>query len=82
MPKSRIRRKDDKPAPAQKAVALGPSEDWVAPLMLGLFLAGLVWIVVYYVSGGDYPVPVFGNWNLLVGFGFITGGFVTATQWR
>ena len=84
MPKSRIRKKDDKPAQqiTPKAVSLGPSGDWVAPTMVGLFLAGLVWIVVYYVSSGDYPIPAISNWNLLVGFAFITGGFVTATQWR
>ena len=55
---------------------------WVAPLMLGLFLFGLIWIVIYYVSNGDYPIDKFDNYNLLVGFGFITGGFITSTQWR
>jgi hypothetical protein len=49
MPKSRIRKKDGKPAPAPKPVNLGPSAPWVAPLMMGLFLFGLVWIVIYYV---------------------------------
>jgi hypothetical protein len=82
MPKSRIRKKDDKPAPTPKAVNLGPSAGWVAPLMIGLFLFGLMWIVIYYVSSGSYPLPFLGNFNLLVGFAFITGGFVTATQWR
>jgi hypothetical protein len=50
--------------------------------MCGLFVTGLVWIVVYYLSSGAYPVPVISNWNLLVGFGFITAGFVTSTRWR
>ncbi|HZE67444.1 MAG TPA: cell division protein CrgA [Sporichthyaceae bacterium] len=82
MPKSRVRKKDDKPAPTPKSTNLGPSANWVAPLMVGLFMVGLLWIVIYYVSSGDYPMPGIGNANLLVGFGFITGGFVTATQWR
>jgi hypothetical protein len=82
MPKSRVRKKDDRPAPTPKAVNLGPSANWVAPLMVGLFMVGLLWIVIYYVSNGDYPMPGIGNANLLVGFAFITGGFVTATQWR
>jgi Cell division protein CrgA len=82
MPKSRIRKKDDRPAPTQKSVALGPSDGWVAPTMVGLFLAGLLWIVIYYVSSGDYPIPAISNWNLLVGFALITGGFITSTQWR
>ncbi|WP_019874463.1 cell division protein CrgA [Sporichthya polymorpha] len=81
MPKSRIRKKD-KPAPEPKPASLGPSAPWVAPLMLGLFLFGLIWIVVYYVSNGDYPIGSLDNYNLLVGFGFITGGFITSTQWR
>lgn len=82
MPKSRMRKKDGKPAPEPKPKNLGPSAPWVAPLMLGLFLFGLIWIVVYYVSNGDYPIDAFDNYNLLVGFGFITGGFITSTQWR
>jgi hypothetical protein len=82
MPKSRIRKKDEKPAPTTKAVPLGRSDAWVAPVMVGLFLLGLIWIVVYYVSSGGYPIPAISNWNLLVGFGFITAGFVTSTQWR
>jgi Cell division protein CrgA len=82
MPKSRVRKKDDKAAPTANVAKLGPSANWVAPLMVGLFMVGLLWIVIYYVSNGDWPMPGIGNANLLVGFAFITGGFVTATQWR
>ena len=82
MPKSRMRKKDGKAAPQQTPKNLGPSPTWVAPLMLGLFLFGLIWIVIYYVSNGDYPIDALDNYNLLVGFGFITGGFITSTQWR
>jgi cell division protein CrgA len=82
MPKSRLRKKEDKPEATPKAASLGPSPSWVAPMMIGLFLVGLLWIVVYYVSSGGYPIPKLNNFNLLVGFGFITGGFITATQWR
>ncbi|HEX3612028.1 MAG TPA: cell division protein CrgA [Sporichthyaceae bacterium] len=85
MPKSRIRKKDDNKPAVQltpKSVSLGPSDAWVAPTMVGLFLAGLVWIVVYYLSSGSYPIPAISNWNLLVGFTFITAGFITATRWR
>ena len=38
--------------------------------MLGCFLIGLIWIVVYYVTGQDLDLPVIGdlgNYNLLVG---------------
>ncbi|QIK68707.1 cell division protein CrgA [Nocardioides sp. HDW12B] len=53
--------------------------------MLGCFLIGLVWIVVYYVTGQDLELPVItdlGNYNLLVGIGFMATGFVFATRWE
>ena len=53
--------------------------------MLGSFLIGLAWIIVYYVTSQDASIPVFrelGNYNLLVGIGFMTTGFVYATRWE
>ena len=53
--------------------------------MLGCFLIGLAWIVVYYVTSQDGTVPVIrelGNYNLLVGIGFMATGFVYATKWE
>jgi hypothetical protein len=50
--------------------------------MLAGFLAGLVWIVTYYVSNTHYPIPGIGAWNMVIGFGFIAGGFTLATKWR
>ncbi len=53
--------------------------------MLGCFLLGLIWIVVYYVTGQDMTVPVIrdlGQYNLLVGIGFMAVGFVYATHWE
>lgn len=86
MPKSRIRRKGEKKAGKQpdqpKSTGAGPSPVWVAPLMIGLFAVGLIWIVIYYVSNADLPIEALGNGNLLVGFAFIIGGFITSTQWR
>ncbi|KNE82534.1 MULTISPECIES: cell division protein CrgA [Streptomyces] len=84
MPKSRIRKKADfTPPPAkQTTVKLSSGRSWVAPLMLALFLIGLAWIVVFYVTTGDMPVKSLGNWNIVVGFGFIAAGFVVSTQWK
>ena len=60
-----------------------PSPVWLAPLMLALFLIGIVWLVVFYLSQGDMPlVGDLGNGNLLIGFGFIVLGFALSTQWR
>ena len=53
--------------------------------MLGCFLLGLVWIVVYYVTNQDLSLPLIrdlGNYNLLVGIGFMAVGFVYATRWE
>lgn len=84
MPKSRIRKKEDfTPPPAKKSsIDLKSGRQWVAPLMLALFGVGLAWIVVFYVTKGSLPVEALGNWNIVVGFGFIAGGFVVSTQWK
>ncbi len=53
--------------------------------MLGCFLVGLVWIVVYYMSAGNDAVWVVKNldqYNLVVGIGFMAVGFVYATRWE
>lgn len=53
--------------------------------MLGAFLLGLVWIIVYYVTGSTVAIPVMadlGQYNLVVGIGFMAVGFVYATKWE
>lgn len=52
--------------------------------MLGSFLIGLVWIIVYYMAG-DAAIPLISDlaqYNLLVGVGFMGVGFVFATHWE
>lgn len=85
MPKSRIRKKDDftpQPAKQTTTIKLNSGRSWVAPLMLAMFLIGLAWIVIFYVTTGDMPIEAIGNWNIVVGFGFIAAGFVVSTQWK
>lgn len=57
---------------------------WLVPTMLGLMLAGLAWIVTYYLTSQSLglPVPQLGNWNLLVGFVLIIAGFSLTTRWK
>lgn len=53
--------------------------------MLGCFLLGLIWIVVYYVAGSQVLIPLMSNlgqYNLVVGIGFMAVGFVYATKWE
>ncbi|MEU8773170.1 cell division protein CrgA [Streptomyces sp. NPDC048606] len=84
MPKSRIRKKDDyTPPPAKQPQSIRlTSRSWVAPVMLAFFLIGLAWIVVFYVTDTQLPVEALGNWNIVVGFGFIAAGFGVSTQWK
>ena len=61
MPRSRIRRRSPytPPTPTQKSVRIG-SPRWLVPVMIGCFVLGLLWIVVYYVSQTDYPIGSIG----------------------
>jgi hypothetical protein len=91
VPESKKRKQPDRtsrPSSAARAtpVKRGPSPRWLAPLMLALFGLGVLWLVVFYITqagmGGLPGVSEIGNWNLLVGFGFIMVGFALSTQWR
>jgi hypothetical protein len=83
VPESRTRRKPEyTPPPAKKQAVKLDGAGWVAPVMVGLFLLGLAWIITYYLSSGGYPIPSIGAWNMLVGFGAIAAGFVVSTRWK
>ncbi|HJU97856.1 MAG TPA: cell division protein CrgA [Jiangellaceae bacterium] len=84
MPKSRIRRKADfTPPPERQARGAGISGRWIAPIMVTLLVLGLAWIVVYYVTEAGLPLmSQLGGWNLVIGMGLITAGFVAATKWK
>lgn len=59
-----------------------PNAVWFKPIMFGFMLIGLVWIIVFYVSDQSLPVPQWGSWNILVGFGIMFVGFLMTTRWR
>ncbi|MDR3107382.1 MAG: cell division protein CrgA [Bifidobacteriaceae bacterium] len=83
MPESRSRRKNKQvytPPPVSKDAK--PSPTWWAPVMVGVMLLGLVWVVVYYLSQGSFPISQLGAWNLGIGFGLILGGFGMTAGWR
>ena len=86
MPKSRVRKKKESVQIVDEFAHLGQSRKespaWLAPLMVAAFIAGLIWIVIFYVSTTKYPVPHIGAWNMVIGFGFIAAGFTLATKWR
>jgi len=63
--------------------AAKPNPPWFVPVMVGLMIIGLIWVVTYYISGAhEYPVPSIGRWNLGAGFGFMMAGFLMTTRWR
>jgi uncharacterized membrane protein len=83
VPKSRVRKKAVYTPPPTRSAKKKVSPPWVAPVMIGLFLVGIGWLVAFYLTGGDMPgLRSLGNWNLLIGFSFIIGGFGMSTQWR
>lgn len=88
MPKSKLRRKQQPvftppPPGVPQAVKIG-NPAWLAPMMVTMFLLGLLWIVVFYLAGPQVPIMQDLNnlMNVLVGFGFIGVGFALATRWR
>lgn len=84
MPESKGRNKPayTPPRSASKA-AQGPNPRWFVPVMVGLMVLGLLWVVTYYISGvHQFPVPQIGRWNLGVGFAFMLSGFMMTTRWR
>lgn len=78
----RTKRKRTQGAPAGTAKAAQGNPRWFVPVMCGLMIIGLLWLVVYYLTAAQWPVPAWGNWNLAAGFAFIIAGFLMTTQWR
>lgn len=82
MPESRSRRTKTFTAPTAKTTAVQPSPRWFVGLMVGLLIGGLAWVVTYYITQGDYPIPGIHDFNLLAGFGVLLTGFGMLTRWR
>jgi hypothetical protein len=39
-------------------------------------------VLVFYMSGSQFPIPDIGAWNLLIGGGLAFIGLIMATRWR
>jgi hypothetical protein len=85
VPESKSRKKGEytpPPKASKKKQPSGPVFVWV---MAGAYIVGLAWIVTFYVSSTNYPIPlgdVSHYWNLAIGFGIICVGFFMSTRWR
>jgi hypothetical protein len=83
VPESRPRKKADYTAPAvsRKPARVG-GRRWIAPVMVGLWIFGLAWIVVFYLAPDMPFMSTLGNWNLVIGMVIIAAGFIFATKWE
>jgi len=59
-----------------------PNPVWFKPIMLGLMVLGLLWVIVFYLSNQALPIPGIAGWNLVIGFGIAFIGFLMTTRWR
>jgi len=55
---------------------------WLLPTALTLLVLGPLWIVVYYISKGHYPIPSISQWNIAVGFVFLMSSMILFTRWK
>lgn len=72
--------KDDSIEPSEAPVT--PNPVWFKPIMLGLMIVGLIWVLVFYLSSMQFPIPGIQGWNLVIGFGIAFIGFLMTTRWR
>jgi len=81
MARTSARTKTERPAETRSSEQ-APNPVWFKPVMFGFMLLGLVWIIVFYVSGSTLPIPELGSINILIGFGIMFVGFLMTTRWR
>jgi len=92
MPKSKIRKKKASYTPPRTAgggtattpvKVPGPTHPVYVTVMLGLMLAGLLWLVVNYLAGDRIAFMVeLGSFNFLIGFALIVVGLFMTMRWR
>lgn len=74
--------KGEDPIAERNDANAAPNPVWFLPIMIGLMLVGLVWVLMFYLSGSQFPIPGIGAWNLVIGFGIAFVGFLMTTRWR
>ena len=89
MPKSKVRKKSvytppaDSPIASSRTAIREPSPAWWAPVMVLMMLAGLAYMLVFYIRGDRIPFMVsLGAWNYAVGFSAIVVGLLMAMRWN
>jgi hypothetical protein len=82
VPESKPRKKTERRPQETTTKDYKPNPVWFKPVMFGLMIIGLLWIIVFYITQGVWPVPAAGSWNILIGFGIAIAGFLMTTRWR
>lgn len=87
MPESRKRKKHGKVVNDDleiqswtDGIPLSPA--WWAPAFVTLLILGLIWLMVYYISAGVYPIPGITWWNMVIGLSIMMVGFIMTLKWR
>jgi hypothetical protein len=87
VPKSRVRQKKvytppTDVAPRVTTINKRPSPTWVPVTAVALIVAGIGWLVTFYLSDGLYPVLSWRYWNLAIGFGGMVAALAVLARWR
>ena len=87
MPKSQVRKKKvyTPPTdirPAATADNKKPSPSWLPISAVVLIVLGITWLVIYYLSGQQYPVEAWRYWYLAVGFCCLVASLGILSRWR
>lgn len=87
MPESKKRKKNGRVASEDTEIkswtdGIPLSPAWWVPTFVTLLILGLVWLMVYYISGAKFPIPGIGAWNMGVGIGLMLVGFIMTLRWR
>ena len=93
MPKSKVRKKTTTVPTATRttqaesaslrAKVAAPSGPVFLSIMLGLFIIGLLWLIVFYLWGDGIPfMQDLGNWNFGIAFALLIAGLIMTMRWR
>ncbi|MFC7456976.1 cell division protein CrgA [Brachybacterium sp. GCM10030267] len=65
----------------RRVAAEAPNPPWLAPAAVVFLILGLLYLVTYYLSSGQLPLPI-GDWNLAAGFGVMLVGGGMLMFWK
>jgi hypothetical protein len=88
VPKSHVRKKKVYTPPADirptgtTTATRKPSPIWLPITAVTLIGAGILWLVVFYLSAGEYPAASWRYWNLAIGFSAMILALGLLSRWR